>query len=301
MPEFRKFVGIDWSGAKGRAQKGIQVAEFVPREGGVRLRRPDHGKDWSRHDVLGYLENLQGTTLVGLDFGFSLPWAHQGALFDGLPEIVDVASLWHHVEQLCRDDKDFYAGAIWRSDASKFKKYIHHHATGHRGEYYDRHRLRQCELQSGVRPISIYHMTGTQVGAGSFAGMRILNAIKTRNRSDIAIWPFDQIDSQTIVIVEIYPSLFYLKKNFRRSGMNKRLGDDAFFAYRDAVLRSYGAEAIEKDHVRSVDCADALVSAAALATESGDIGSFDLPSDRKALMQREGWIFGVSMQTEMTP
>jgi hypothetical protein len=28
-------------------------------------------------------------------------------------------------------------------------------------------------------------------------------------------------------------------------------------------------------------------------------GSFDLPSDRKALMQREGWIFGVPVQNGM--
>ncbi|MGA7805343.1 hypothetical protein, partial [Bradyrhizobium sp.] len=249
--------------------------------------------------VLDYLEALPVGTLVGIDFGFSLPWAEQGALFVDVPHIVDAASLWSHVDMLCREDPDFYAGAVWQSDASAFRRYIHHHASGHRGEFYDRSRLRQCERQSGARPISIYHMTGTQVGAGSFAGMRILNAIKAKNRPDIAIWPFDSIGRQTVVIVEIYPSLFYVKKNFRRADLNKRLKDDQFFAYRDAVLQSYGADAGESG-VRSVDGVDALVSAAALAAEAANTGSFDLPSDRKALMQREGWIFGVPVQNGMT-
>jgi hypothetical protein len=298
--EFRRFVGIDWSGAEGRTQRGIQVAEFDPREVGPRIKPPPRGSAWSRQGVLEYLETLEDATLVGMDFGFSLPWPHEGALFGSTPDITNVASLWKYVELLCCEEKDFYAGAIWKSDASEFRKYIHHHATSYRGKLYDRSRLRQCELQSKLRPISIYHMSGAQVGAGSFSGMRILNAIKARNGVDVAIWPFDLISRQSVVIVEIYPSLFYLEKGFRRRRLNKGLNDDEFFAYRDAVLRSYGAVAIESDRVRSVDSVDAVVSAAVLATGSRDLTNFDLPSNRKALMQREGWIFGVPIENGKT-
>jgi hypothetical protein len=301
MRAFHRFVGIDWSGAEGRTQRGIRVAEFDPREGGPRIKPPPTENAWSRSDVLEYLEALEEPTLVGMDFGFSLPWPHEGALFNSAPEIMEVTSLWKYIELLCCEEKHFYAGAIWKSDSSKFREYIHHHATGYRGILYNRLHLRQCEreceLQSSLRPISIYHMSGAQVGAGSFSGMRILNEIKRRDSVNIAIWPFDPISSQSVVIVEIYPSLFYVKKGFRRSFLNKRISDDQFFGYRDAVLRSYGAVAIESDRVRSVDSVDAMVSAAALASGSKELTNFDLPCNRKALMQREGWIFGVSIES----
>jgi hypothetical protein len=305
IPQFERFVGIDWSGAKGFGQTGIQVAEFNRGESGPRLKRPQNGSLWCRSGILEYLHTLlDRPTLVGLDFAFSVPWPDADELFGAGPAISNIRSLWRYVELLCQaDNPHMYAGNVWKSEASAFRPYIRHYATRHCGELYRRNRLRQTELECFGAPISVYHMTGVQVGASSFSGMRMLNSLRDQNTDNFAIWPFDDVGDANLVLVEIYPSLFYHRKGFDRARLSRsrKLGLDRFFEYRESVLKSYQSVSEEVDHVPSVDAADAMISAAALAEISKNGGSFDLPINRKALMQREGWIFGVPIENGKTP
>lgn len=301
IPNFERFVGIDWSGARGSGQKGIQVAEFNRGEAGPVLKRPKIGDLWSRPHVLEYLQTLlDRPTLVGFDFAFSVPWPDGNQLFGSGPAISDAQSLWEYVEDICKtDDLHMYAGSIWKSSTSAFRPYISHHATGHIGEFYRRDSLRRTEIECPGAPISVYHMTGVQVGASSFSGMRLLNSIRDMNIEASAVWPFDDIGDAGLVLVEVYPSFFYRRNGFDRAYLSRLRKDkiDKFSDYREGVLKSYGAVSNKVDRLPSVDAADAMIASAALAEISRDQNSFGVPASKKALMRREGWIFGVPVES----
>jgi hypothetical protein len=303
IPNFERFVGIDWSGARGLGQSGIQVAELNRGEAGPVLRCPKDGILWSRPQILKYLHTLIGRpTLVGVDFAFSVPWPNDNQLFSAGPAISDAKSLWKYVEHICQaDDLYMYGGSVWKSEASAFRPYIHHYATRHFGEFYRRNMLRRTEMASPGKPISVYHMTGVQVGASSFSGMRLLNALRDMDMEKYAVWPFDDISDASLVVVEIYPSFFYRRNKFDRARLSRlrKSKIDEFFDYREDVLNSYGTVSSESDRVPSVDAADAMISCAALAEIARDENCFGLPASKKALIQREGWIFGVPFESGM--
>ena len=286
MNRFRRFVGIDWSGARGRRQAGIQVALTDSDDSCCRLVKAAHGGNWSRSDVLDYIIGLDDLpTLVGIDFAFSVPWNGELA---GPTRIDDVRSLWARVEELCDGTEHLYAGPVWAAEHSPFRPFIFHHASGHTGPSYRRNNLRAVDAVEG-NAISIYHMTGTQVGAGSFAGMRMLHRLATRHGDSVAIWPFDAVDGTKTTIVEIYPSFFYRSAGVSRPTRADLLASD--YRTLDKALGFYGGRRRRGEACRSVDQADALVSAAALR-KLADSASFAGPA-REGFDPREGWIFGV--------
>jgi len=289
MIGFRRFVGIDWSGAKASTQSGIQVAEIAADAASPRLIGPPIGSKWSRRGVMEHIVQLSDQpTLVGLDFAFSVPWGGSNELLEQ-GHVRGVRALWALIDRLCDDAPHLYAGPIWTATDSPFRPYIFHHQSKHRGRLYDRHNLREVDKREG-NAISVYHMVGPQVGAGSFAGMRMLHQITKAHGDDVAIWPFDVVDGTKTAVVEIYPSFFY-----RRAGARRPKSSDlakSSYGEIDRAMSYYGAKrSRETDVCRSVDQADALISAAALkrlangnAFESPKSQNFDL---------REGWIFGV--------
>lgn len=294
MNRFRRFVGIDWSGASGDALHGIQVAEIETGWSSPRLVRPLGGRSWSRRAVMEYILNAgDKPTLFGIDFAFSIPWNDSEDLFS-LNSLTDARSLWELVDVQCRHASDFYAGPIWLATDSPFRPYIYHHASGHRGERYSRERKRQVDRLAGDA-ISVYHMVGPQVGAGSFAGMRMLHAMseaagRARVRA-VAIWPFEPIEQAAHAVVEIYPSLFY-----RQAGVRRPRRNELRTARFDSLARALGFYGFSHEadlcDCRSVDQADALISAAALSgIASSDGGPFSL--EKLKSDPREGWIFGL--------
>jgi hypothetical protein len=219
-----------------------------------------------------------------LDFAFSVPWQESC----GRPnEVMDTKALWALVDRLCISAPHMYAGPIWTSPKSPFLPYILHSTSG-RGDFYDHRNLRMVEQLEG-RAISIYHMVGVQVGAGSFAGMRMLHQISQSHAAKIAIWPFDEVDGTKTAIVEIYPSSFYRKAGSRRPSKEELTRCD--FEQIDRTLEYYGCKRSTDTVCRSVDQADALISAAALRSTAGS-GAFKFP-DGHTFELREGWIFGV--------
>jgi hypothetical protein len=287
MTGFGRFVAIDWSGAKGARHAGIQIAEIEVGSAECRLVAPTSGGRWSRPEVIDYIVKLNDKpTLVGIDFAFSIPWDND---LVGPRQIGDVRALWAFVDGLCDQTPHLYAGPVWTGEQSPFRPYILH--TKHRGERYRRNYRRKVDDVEG-KAISIYHMIGAQVGAGSFSGMRMLHKIATCHGKSIAIWPFDAIEEAKTTVVEIYPSFFYRKAGVERPRRLDLLASN--YDALDRALSFYDGRRQCGIVCRSVDQADALVAAAALR-KLADSAAFMYP-ECEGFDRREGWIFGVPVR-----
>jgi hypothetical protein len=119
----------------------------------------------------------------------------------------------------------------------------------------------------------------------------MLHKLARGYEESIAIWPFDAIEHGKTAIVEIYPSFFCRRAGVRRpSRPELRVSN---YEILDKALHFYHARRHGDIVCRSVDQADALVSAAALREL---VGSAELAiPEKKGLDLREGWIFGVAL------
>lgn len=283
MSGFGRFVGIDWSGAKGARQPGIAVALCGP-DGTCALVRPPGGGAWSREAVLGHLIDCPPGTLAGMDFAFSLPWPEAGPLPPGLGQPADARHLWRLVDDLCRAEPHLYAGPVYHPQGGWLADYMFTKLTGRelwRGPAYATDRLRRTEAALSPRPNSVFRIVGAKtVGPGSFSGMRVLSALDRAMGDGLAVWPFDP-PGEGLTLAEIYPSLYYGLAGRRRSCDPDMI---------DAVLGHFGARRLSDEPVRSQDEADALVAAAALRQIARQPGAFERPSRSS---RQEGWIFGV--------
>jgi hypothetical protein len=294
---FDRFIGIDWSGAGGEYQAGIQVAQIDTDTKRLQLVRPAGGSHWSRQSVLDFITSVTDQrTLVGFDFAFSLPWNRDlKSLPVCLGGLEGARALWAFIDDFCNNMPFLHAGSIWQSQESPFRPFIKFwsRVSQYQGELFDGGQLRRTEIAaqaSGLRPKSVYRLAGHQVGAGSFAGMRLLNRIARAQSKDIAIWPFDEIEAANVVIAEIYPTAFYrLTDHSRPTPRQVRSG--AHLATAVDVLKFFDTRYAQMIP-DSIDAIDALISAAAMMRLSQSpalLPSFDDPD----ISGNEGWIFGV--------
>jgi hypothetical protein len=233
LKSFDRFIGIDWSGAAGEYQAGIQVAEISGQTNRLRLVRPPGGSHWSRQSVLDFITRATDQrTLVGFDFAFSLPWNRQ---LESLPVcfggLTGARQLWTFIDDFCKDMPFLRASPIWQSQESPFRPFIKFwsRAAQYQGDLFNGGQLRRTEIAaqaSGLRPKSVYRLAGHQVGAGSFAGMRLLSRIARAQSTNIAIWPFDEIETANVVIAEfiLRPSIDWrISRGRRQSRSNLAL------------------------------------------------------------------------------
>lgn len=288
-PAFDLFLGIDWSGAKGSRNKGIQVAAVGPGAASPELignPYQAHGI-WSRPDILAFLEKAIADghrILAGFDFAFCYAFEDAGAYFPGLdgapatPEAV-----WATVEAAAADDPHFYGAALYQRADLPYRDYFM--APGWLGELY-RHRQRLTERVSAsvTTPHPVFKCIGAaNVGTGSLAGMRLLHRLGAR--ADVRIWPFDATPGAALTVVEIFPRLYFK----RAGGDPRRWGDPENLTN---VCRHYGCAAPVLPSIRTEDEADALVSAAALRALGPD-GTLWRQAENPGAAT-EGWIFGAA-------
>jgi hypothetical protein len=170
-------VGVDWSGAKDPVSQrnGTWAAIAV---GGCVVRV----EPGTREEVMGLIDSLDGSVLVGLDFAPTFPrWFVTDHL--GCP---DVYSLW---ERVAADGERWLAGCpppFWgRTGTKKTAGGLAVH--------------RACELAVGAK--SVFQIAGAgSVGTGSIRGMPWLSWLRERHW---AVWPFDAPGPRTVV--EAYP------------------------------------------------------------------------------------------------
>lgn len=296
---FDRFVGVDWSGARGPRLPGLQVAMATAGRRPPCLVPPSDGrKNWTRGVFTDWLvETLSGNdrVLVGLDFAFSFPRRDRGEFFPDVsdPDAPSTAfDLWRRVDDLCgAKGKDFYAGTFVEEDW--YAPYFL--LPGKRGARY-KHRLRmtdeRCHCMGLGRPETVFKLVGQrQVGKGSLAGMRVLHCLR-RKLPHLCIWPFDRLPKSrsVAVVVEVYPGAFV-----RMSGAEAGKVRDMETLNR--IMEFYDSEPLRDDVLegRADDNkADALIVAAALRHLSRKGKVWNPPGLRDARRCHEGWIFGVA-------
>ena len=295
---FSAFIGIDWSGAKGARQPGIQLAVARPGNDAPDTWLADGGRHWGRDEVrdrlLAEASAANGApVLVGIDFAFAHPFHDEGAYYPGLAASpADAPALWQMVETVCAGDLHLYGGAMFAADgvADYYLSPKNHGAPNYRS----RRRLTEHASRASARaPSPTFKAIGADnVATGSMAGMRLIHALKAALGSRLAVWPFDRVTPEpsgglAMVLVEIFPSYY-----FHAAGMNPAKNAAADPAFMNAALAAYGSKGVGQDYAprgADADEADAIISAAALRYFANRPASWQAP--REAV--REGWIFGV--------
>ncbi|WP_372919506.1 hypothetical protein [Sandarakinorhabdus sp.] len=268
---FTRFVGIDWSGAKGVRHPSIQIALCAAGDKAPVLVLPPSGV-WSREAALDWLGGLSGDVLVGMDAGFG---------FAAVPPFDQPArDLWAEVEAVCAGDADLGGhgfiehrrGAFWLGAAD--------------GPRHLRAHLRVTEhvyKLSGLGvPTSNFVLLGaSQVGKATLTAMRLLHRLQW------PVWPFAPLPVRGPVILEIYAQAFA-----RMAGFRGKLRDAASL---NAALARHGSQplppdfpAIFPDHV-----GDAVVTAAGLRAVAHQPHWWQPAALTPAIAATEGWTFGV--------
>lgn len=268
---FTRFVGIDWSGAKGSRHPSIQIAVCDEGVAPPVLVVPPSGV-WSRTAALEWLAGLSGDVLVGMDAGFG---------FAAVPPFLGSArALWAEVDDVCATEDDLGGHgfithrreAFWLGAAD--------------GPRHLRAHLRVTEdvyRQSGLGvPTSNFVLLGaSQVGKATLTAMRLLHRLQW------PVWPFDPLPERGPVILEIYAQAFA-----RLGGFRGKLRDVESL---NRALANHGSRpmphafpAIFPDHV-----GDALITAAGLRAIAHQPHWWQPTALTPAIAVTEGWTFGV--------
>ena len=315
---FDRFVGIDWSGAKGPRQAGIQLSMALPGRGVPTRIDPPSGHLWGRQAVFEWLvraadvgtdtgdagtdtggdgngnrsnESARGSILVGIDFAFAHPFCDENAYYPGLAGAPETpAALWQCIADICKNDGHFYGGAMFA--APGFGDYYlspRNHGAPH---YRSRRRVAELAAKASARaPSPTFKAIGADnVATGSMAGMRMIHALKAELGDALAVWPFQPVSParpSAMVLVEIFPSYY-----FHAAGLNPARNAAADPGFMTAALNAWSSDGVGADYAprgSDVDEADAMISASALRHIATTPGCWQAP--QAAAM--EGWILGV--------
>jgi hypothetical protein len=281
VSRFAAFVGIDWSGAKGRTHRGIAIAE-ARGDDAPRLVRPGHV--WSRQEVLDWLlkRAAKEPTLFGFDFSFAPPFAELEAYLPGEKDVPsDARNFWAYVDTKSRDED---------LGAASFLEEVHRRhfyfgiADGVKADFV---RFRICDArlnaQGGRKTASAYDAIGAaQVAKASFSGMRLLHRID----GEVAIWPMDPLPPEGSAVVEIYTRIY-----LRNAGMSgKKLRSRAEL---NQALIGLGSKPVRLRFEPNDHQTDALVTAAGMRAHANQPLAFGPPGLTPKLAQTEGWTFGI--------
>ena len=298
MTPFDLYLGVDWSGARGPALPGLQVACCAPGSRAPRLLANPAGGVWTRAAFAVWLAKLARTrrVLCGLDFAFGLPFADHGAYLPGLdPAPRGMAGLWRLVDRVCAAEPEFYA-----------RRFVVESPHGdyflgpgkRRGACYDRWpaRLRLidracADSKRHGRPESVFKAVGAkQVALGSLAGMRFLHWLRAA-APGVGIWPRQSPRAGRSHVIEIFPAAFFGR-------VRHRAGKIRDLATLNDVLGRFASRPVRGDSLdgpaRDIDDkTDALVAAAAIRALAGERDCWHPPIWTAVARRREGWIFGV--------
>lgn len=268
---FTRFVGIDWSGAKGARHSSIQIAICDAGDAPPVLVVPPSGV-WSRMAALDWLGGLSGDVLVGMDAGFG---------FAAVPPFGQSArDLWAEVETVCAAEVDLGGHGFI---AHRREMFWLGAADGPRQLRAHLRVTEQVYKASGLGvPTSNFVLLGaSQVGKATLTAMRLLHWL------DWPVWPFDPLPPRGPVILEIYAQAFA-----RLGGFRGKLRDAVSL---NAALARHGSQALPAnfpavfpDHV-----GDAIITAAGLRAVAGQPRWWQPAALTPAIAVTEGWTFGI--------
>jgi len=286
---FKRFVAIDWSGAKGPRQRGIAVAMCGAGTAPPEIVRPGHR--WSRAEVLDWLVNaLPCNAIVGIDSAPALPFVDCGAYFPGWePSPADARALWALVDRLSTVDEHLAASSF--VDHPEASRHFRRHG-GRTGDLFGtgRGRLRVTEVAQGdqsLSPYSCMNLVGAaQVGKSSLTTMRLLHRLAGR----LPYWPFNTVPAEGSLIVEIYTAISARDAKLRKGTTKIRDG-----ALLDMALAEFDcAPHAPLDNYKDDHATDALLTAAWLRRNAGDSKPWTPAKLTPEIARTEGWTFGVT-------
>ena len=282
-PDFARFAAIDWSGAKGRRHKGIDVA-VARRAGAPLLVRPDHV--WSRTEVLEWLLATadEAPTLFGFDFSFAPPIAERGAYLPGEDAPRRRPSLLGLCRPLCRTTRisappaslsaSTAAISISAPPTGRSADFLHHRvceqAFNATGGGKASTALRRDRRRAG-RQGELCRDAAAAPARRASAGL----AVRTRCRSAGSL------------VVEIYTRAF-----IRLAGLSGRKVRTA--AQLDAALAALGSRPATLGRDPNDHESDVLIAAAGLRAIAGEARYWNPPGLTPKLARTEGWTFGVA-------
>jgi hypothetical protein len=258
VPAFRRYIGIDYSGASTPTTPlpGLRVYASDGQNPPEELL-PDSSRQryWTRKGLAEWLvHQLSGArpTVVGIDHGFSfpLPYFKSYGLRSWSEFLTDFQHHWptgedHTTVEAVRRGVAGLGSA--RQGSSRWR--------------------RKAEVRSSAKSVFHFDVPG-QVAKSTHAGLPWLAFLRGRLGPDVHFWPFDgwEVPEGFSVVAEAYPSLW--SRSFPQEG---RTGDqqDAF---------SVAAWLSRTDQ------------------ESGLEGAFNpgLSEEERSVARIEGWILGVS-------
>ena len=287
--EFDKFIGIDWSGAKGPKQPGLQVAVADAGASAPKLILPPQGKWWGRNEVLIWLSKTikKSRVLVGFDFAFAYAHTDLGCYFPGIEmNFKNVMDLWALIEDTCHEVDNFYGGSFYKRKELPFHRYFLS-PYGKGDLYLPRKRVTEFYCGKVTSPHPVMKCIGAaNVGTGSLAGMRFLHRLKNNLNQKITIWPFEK-KIENSVAVEIFPRLY-----FKQAGTNPQHWRNPETI--NTALEFFESKPLSEDWTPNrEDEPDALLSAAALRNYASNPTIWSAPDICSSAKNYEGWIFGV--------
>lgn len=259
-PAFRRYVGIDYSGARTPADglKGLRVyLADAEREAPLEvLPAPSPRKYWSRRGVAMWLADLLNEeipTIVGIDHSFSFPLRYF--------EVHQLEPEWYAFLE------DFRAH--WPTDEEHvYVDFVRDGLVGNGSARQGNTRWRRI-AEERCRAKSVFHFdVQGSVAKSTHSGIPWLLYLHRQLGDKLHFWPFDgwDIPSGRSAIVEAYPSMWR-----RGLAAPESMTDDQYDAYTIAAW------------LRIADLEGRLQSALHPT----------LTSSERAVAQVEGWIIGV--------
>jgi hypothetical protein len=211
MPDFARYIGIDYSGAQTptASLKGLRVymgdGTLLP----VEVMPPaSPRKYWTRHGIAEWLVeqlNEEAPALVGIDHGFSFPlrYFETHALKPDWPTFLD----------------DFQRH--WPTDEGIYVDFVRDGAAGNGAARTGSARWRRLteERAGGAKSVFHFDVQGS-VAKSTHAGIPWLRFIRQRLGERVHFWPFDgwDIPAGHSAVAEVYPALW--SHSFAREGRN---------------------------------------------------------------------------------
>ncbi len=259
MPQFSRYIGVDYSGAKtpDSSCRGLRVYTAENTNEPIQIQpSPSPRWYWTRRGLAEWLCNELGSetpTIVGIDHAFSFPLAYF--------EKYRLSSNWenflvdfqHHWPT---DARNTYVSFIRDGNAGQGRK-----RTGERSW------LRLTEQWTPTAKSVFGFGVQGEVATSTHAGLPWLLYLRKKCRRPLHFWPFDgwEVPKGSSSVVEVYPSLWV--RRFQKNGRNP----DEQAAYAAAAWLQR-------------------------ADLNGSLGTFLHPSlkpDEGEVAKIEGWILGV--------
>ena len=211
MPQFLRYLGIDYSGAQTptRSLPGIRVFSATPAQGPVEILPPPSSKKYfTRRGLAEWLatELREGPpTIVGIDHGFSFPIRYF--------EAYKIARDWPAFLE------DFHRH--WPTDGDQtYVDFIRKGECGLGAERAGFSKWRRL-TEERCRAKSVFHFdVQGSVAKSTHAGLPWLLYLRRQLAARAHFWPFDGWNPplQVSVIAEVYPALW--SKIFLNEGRN---------------------------------------------------------------------------------